>query len=65
MREFIIPYDETEDTDFIIYYAERNFEEVVRCKDCMAYKEDNIGYKHCVIDGAYHREDWFCAGGAK
>ena len=65
MREFIIPYEETKDTDFIIYCAENNFEEIVRCKDCLAYKSDNLGYKRCVITGRYYREDWYCAGGAK
>lgn len=65
MKEFIVSLKKIKDKDFITYFSENKFEEIIRCKDCMAYKEDNMGYKRCVIDGTYHREDWFCAGGAK
>ena len=66
MRDVLITYDETQDTDPMFGYSIKETQEVVRCRECEFHVVDQVGHA-CTFFDMWHGkpDDGFCAWGIR
>ena len=65
MKEYIVPVNNTDRNDDEIFVGFiRKRKELIRCKDCVKYKNIGVaGYGYCPWIEQRVEEDFFCADG--